>query len=260
MKLILLSHLNGNIDLVNKYADKSKCDAILCTGDFGMFYQFDETKHLPKRISSNIGNFYEYLSGQKKFSIPVITVYGSHENHSLVNRLIKKELTIPNFNIVNNGTIFEIQGIRIGGIGGTFSPIAYNQDQLTGYKKRHFLRSQVNKLKKNKCEILLMHDLIGECKAKQIMFSRETIDLFDAISPLYCFVGKYNWLGYQKIPIVKINEPIRNMAVVILPKAKDSYLILDTSTWDAEAITPDLISLNHVEERNDRIDTERKFT
>lgn len=244
MKIIILSHINGNIDIINDYVKKSNCQAVLCAGDFGIFYQFDNTKHLPSQIEKNKGNFYEYLDGRKKFNVPVYTVYGAHENHSLVDRLINKEISVPNFNILKNGSTVNINGIKVGGVGGTFSPTAYKQEKLTGYRKRHFLESQIEELKKEHCDILIMHDLIGECNAKKIVFSNETYRLFESTMPYYCFVGKYNWLGYQKLPLVKIDQPIKHMAVVILNKAKDSYLVLDTDTWDAEAVSPDLIKLN----------------
>lgn len=245
MKLLFLSSLNGNIDLINEYADKSGCDAVLTTGDFGIFYQFDETKHLPSFLHKSRGNFHEYMGRRKQFNIPVFTVYGSHENHSLVKRIVQKDISIPNFNIVSNGEVVDLQGIKIGGIGGTFSPVAYNQEKLSGYKKRHFLKKEIEKLKKQTCDILLMHDLLGECSAKKVVFTDETYNLFYDTCPYYCFVGKYNWLGHQKIPLVKPGvSDLSFMVVLMLERAKDSYVLLDTDTWDAEAISLKF-SLNH---------------
>lgn len=249
MKLLIVSHVNGEIDLINEYALKSQCDAVLCAGGLGMYYRFDETKNLPKKFHDNLGNFHEYMGGYKEFVVPVFTVRGAHDNHSLVDRIIREDIRIPKLTVIDNGQVGFLVSpkgrIKIGGMGGTFSPISYNEEKLTGHKKRHFSKNQVENLKNKECDILLMYDLIGECSAKQVTFSSETDKLFTKVKPYYCFVGKYNWLGYQKIPL---NTPgdadVEYMAVVMVENARDSYLVLDTETWDAEAVSLKF-GLNH---------------
>lgn len=246
MKILVLSDLHGDIDLVNQYIEASNCEYVLSCGDFGIFGRFDETKNLPKPIRKNKGNFYEYLEQTKKFKVPVITVYGAHENHSLVKKIVNKSIVIPNFSIVPNGKTVKINSFTIGGMGGTYSPVAYYKDSLIGYDRRHFLKNEVEELKKKKCEILLMHDLIGGCQSKRINFSNETNSLFGHVLPFYCFLGKYHWAGSVKIPVNDISsrKNFHMMAVVLLPKACDRYLILDTDTWDAQMIQLD-ISIKH---------------
>ncbi len=244
MKLLVLSQVNGDIDLINEYALKTKCDAVLCAGGLGIYYRFDETKNLPKKV--RLGNFHEYMGRYKYFTVPVFTVRGSHDNHSLVDRIIRREIRIPNFNIIDNGETAEFKSVKIGGLGGTFSPVSYNKDRLTGYKKRHFSKNQVEKLKKKSCDILLMYDLIGECNARQVTFSSETDKLFTSIKPHYCFVGKYNWSGFQKIPLnTQDDKIIEYMAVVMLENSKESYLVLDTETWDAEVISLMMLGIHN---------------
>jgi len=229
MKILIIGDIHGDLDIVNQYVDKSKCDIVLSVGDVGIMYR-NHQRSLSKYSFNS--NFYEYLEGKKKFNIPFYTVYGTHDNYGLVERIIEKDICVDNFHIIENGTIKEHEKIKIAGIGGSYSEKTFNSNKFTGYNRRHFTKSQVEKLKQGKFHILLLHDVIGKCSKKKVKFSQDTINLLRFSECLYCFIGQYHWWGCAKLPGVN---------VVIMPKAQDGYMILDTDNeWSAEGIRFDL--------------------
>jgi len=234
MKILVMGSAQGDLDIINQYAGRSNADIVLCTGDLGIFYRREDFKKLPKTFKNN--NFCDYLEGKKKFIKPVYTVRGSHDNLSLCHKLQKKDIDIDNFHLISDGNTVSIKStttkFTIGGIGGSYSPKHYHCDKLIGNKRRHFIAKDIEKLSKQKIDILLMHDLVGENNKKKIIFSNEVFALVDSCRPFYCIVGKYHWWGYSKIS---------SSNFVTVPFAEKGYLLIDTDReWDAEGIRFDL--------------------
>jgi len=240
MKFLVLGSVKGDFDLINRYIEKSGADAVLSTGNLGLFYRNERFSNLPKLFRES--NFFEYLEGKKEFAKPVYTVRGAHDNLGLCSQLIKNFIHVKNFHLIEDGKTVSIKNntqdnlpipdIIVGGIGGSYSPKYYPQDKLVGNAKRHFSHKHVEEINRTKTHILLLHDLIGNCSKKSIMFSDETLRLLQSSSPLYCFGGKYHWWAHAKVS---------NSNFVLLPYADDGYLILDTNKdWNAEGIRFDL--------------------
>lgn len=238
MKILVVGGTRGNIDKINEYADKSKSNLVLCTGDFGIFYRKEKSYKLPKSFLSN--EFPDYLEGHKKFVIPTFTVRGPHDNISLCKSLINGNIKVDNFTLIDDGSCFSIDNdkselpissIIIGGVGGSYSPKHYNKNKLVGNEKRHFNYNLIEKIKKNKIHILLMHDLIGNGSQKEIVFSNLMFDFLRECSPFYCFVGKYRWWSCS---------PLQGTHLVTLPYIQRGYFIIDTDNWNAEAVRFDL--------------------
>jgi len=213
----------------------------LCTGDFGIFYRSRDGKSIPKMFDKN--QFYEYLEGRKKFPVKILAVRGAHDSISLCRRIYREEIKIPNFKILVSGDLVTIDiskdknsntinpsKIKIGGIGGSYSPKLYAKDKLIGNEQRHFNKKSIDRSKS--LDILLIYDLIGNCSKKKILFSEETRDMIGRISPIYCFLGKYHWWGYAKVGMTN---------VVLSQSIENGYLILDTDRdWRVEGIRFDI--------------------
>lgn len=233
MKILVIGGTKGNVDIINEHLTKSGADIALCTGDLGIFYRKENFEILPKSFETNL--FYQYLEGKKEFIKPVYSVRGAHDNLSLCKKLHEGYFHINNFHLLGDGETVSIihvdKTITIGGIGGSYSPKYYDCDTLKGNEKRHFTKNHVNNLKQHKLTLLILHDLIGPCTKKKLNYSQEIFDLLDSTRPLYCFVGKYHWWGYSKLP---------NVNLVIIPYAKDGYLLIDTEDWNASGVRFDM--------------------
>lgn len=254
MRIVAIGDVHGDVDIINTYLEKSGSDIAICTGDMGMFYRTSKSSYIPKQFLSK-SNFCEYLEGKKTFIKPVYTVYGVHEDHSLVRKLINRHIVINNFTVLDTGDVIEnqeikrdaiiynkmhfsgdivkVNNIKLGGISGSYSPNTYLKAKLMGHDRKHFAKFQIEKLKTQKIDILLCHDLIDNCSRKMINFSQETTELFDAIGCKYCIIGQYHWWGCVKLTHYPMN-------VISLPKAQDGYLIIETDDWRAEGVRFDL--------------------
>ncbi len=230
MKILAIGGTRGNLDVINKHIEKSGADIVLCTGDLGILYR--PISPLPKVFDES--NFYEYLEGTKKFLKPVYTVRGLHDNLSLCSHLTKRQIRVDNFYVMGNKHYRDrtLKELTFSGIGGGYSPKCYVKDKLVGGENRYFTEEDIAAIKPHKVDILLMHDLIGECSKKKIMFSEETFDLLDTIVPKYCLVGKYHWWGKSKLEFTN---------VIMLPRAEEGYLLIDTEDeWNATGVRFDI--------------------
>ena len=237
MKILVIGNTLGNLDLINDYVAKSKADIVLCNGSIGLFPK--SIKSFPK--SFYLGRFDEYISQEKKFLVPVYSVRGVHDNLSYCEKLWKKEIEVPNFQLLKDGEsvsisnntedVIPIKEISIGGIGGSYSPKSLSS--TNNKTERYFKAKDINSLKNKKLHILLLHDVIGNISKKEILFSSEFYNLLDSTSPFYCFIGKYNWWACSKLV---------GMNVVVLPSANRGYFLIDTNDeWNSSATSYDFL-------------------
>jgi hypothetical protein len=61
-----------------------------------------------------------FITGEKKFLVPVYCVWGNHEDDELVQQLVTKKLIVPNLHMVTGSEGVLLDGwIRLVGVGGT---------------------------------------------------------------------------------------------------------------------------------------------
>ena len=65
------------------------------------------------------GNFEEYLTGKKRFEIPVYAVWGNHEAVRIIDRLRAEPL--HNLTFLDEKTSILLEGVRLYGLGGMFN-------------------------------------------------------------------------------------------------------------------------------------------
>ncbi len=197
-KRLLLSDTHGKLDIINELALQTKADFVIHAGDFGFYDEFS-IKRLSQRelrllvthssirdkykvdkqtdrntlieIVNNhklLGDFPDYISGNKTFIVPVYTVYGNHEDVQVL-RKIKEGTQVNNLNILDEQNIFEFKnnGIleyTLYGLGGNFlvskklfdNPIAGNSGKV--WSTLHQFGVLYNKVKhKGKASIFVSH-------------------------------------------------------------------------------------------------------
>lgn len=234
MKILVVGDVFGRVDLINEYLKKSDADIALCTGEIGIGKKNDWNAKNPYYFDIH-HEFFGYMSGKKKFIKPVISTYGRSDNFSEIRSIFNGATKIENFTLLQNGEPVSVKNntqdelpisnIKIAGIGGVYSPKSYKSD--SDNYLRHFHISHIEKLQRSGAHILLMHDLIGGCTKKRVMFSEDTYRMLESINPLYCFVGNYHWFTHAKI---------LGTRMVVMPKIQSGYLLIDTNNeWNAEA-------------------------
>ena len=220
----------GDIDLYNKYAELTQCDAIFATGNIGLFYDTDCRGDVYP-----ISNFQEYLDGNKEFIKPIIAVPGSAENHLLLQDIIDGKIFIDNFTLLGQGEKYkhyksENDGVGITGLGKVYSPKSYSSNHP---KKHHMNYEDVMRVRQNfETNVLLMHELPGPYKKKEIEFTSDMLTLINETLAFFCFVGHYEkWFSFD---YSKTNGG--KMVICSLPRAIDGYAILDTKRWSLEGV------------------------
>lgn len=233
MKILVMGSCNGDVSLINKYLEQSHADICLSSGNIGIFPK--DAKNIPNGWGNQ---FWEYLYRKKTFDKPVYSVVGPRDNISLVEKIQSEDIFIPNFCIFGpEGCIIPQQTDSFGnskidvcGVGGSYSPKTYENGRKTYKDKTHFIKKDIDSV--SKCEILLLHDVIGGCSHKDIVFSDPFIEFIDRVKPHYCFVGKFGRWGSVKLGITSF---------VSLPRASDGYLIIDTEeNWNSYGVRFDL--------------------
>ena len=129
-RILLISDTHGNLDIINQMVAQTNADMVIHAGDFG-FYDDQSINRLSPRelrllISHSpiwrqynvdkqtkretfieivkkhklLGDFPDYISGEKQFSVPVYAVWGNHEDVQVLKQL-STELRIDNLNLLD---------------------------------------------------------------------------------------------------------------------------------------------------------------
>lgn len=155
-KILLISDTHGNLDRVNELASHTNADFVIHAGDFGFYddesvkrlsprelrllithspyrNQYDVDKQTDPKIFIEIvkkhrllGDFPDYLSGEKHFNVPVYAILGNHEDHHVL-KMLRQDLQIKNLNILDETSFYEFRNdqqfeFSLYGLGGNFLP------------------------------------------------------------------------------------------------------------------------------------------
>ncbi|MCB1116321.1 MAG: metallophosphoesterase [Chlamydiia bacterium] len=148
LKILLISDTHGNLDPLCALATKNHVDLIIHAGDFGFYSpeSFDNLSikelrlrliHSPYRdlmrkemkreelielIQTHrlLGDFPDYLTGEKMFPVPLYTVWGNHEDDKVVEHL-RQGHAIQNLHLLDETQDFLIKNtFHLYGLGGNF--------------------------------------------------------------------------------------------------------------------------------------------
>lgn len=153
-KILLISDTHGNLDQINKLVEEAKADFVIHAGDFGFYdeesigrlsarelrllithspfrREYAVHKQTERKILAEIvlkhrllGDFPDFLAGKKRFSVPVYTVWGNHEDAQVI-RSLREGLSIPNLLLLDENHTYEFRNadtfeFSLYGLGGIF--------------------------------------------------------------------------------------------------------------------------------------------
>lgn len=217
MKILLISDTHRQIDPVNNLAASTGVDCCFHMGDFCAYTRdsvgrfstdmlYKQLKHTPQLSPAQLaiidredvesmrllamkyhtyGNFEEYLSGKKRFNIPVYAVPGNNDDAAIIARLEKH--SISNLTFLNETKQLERERFLICGIGGAIAervPISRVGYVSTGAQISKLVEKMMTTPIKRK--ILLTHVPPYECEP--------LMRLVEAIKPVLVLCGHtHHW-------------------------------------------------------------------
>ena len=115
-KILLIADTHCRFDLLEKIIQHEKNIAcVLHCGDLGI-YDIDQLsrltqreRYLIERHSNPVHLFKPYLKGEKIFSLPIYGIPGNHEDFTLVDMFVQKNVSVENLHVFGQGEIIEIQ-------------------------------------------------------------------------------------------------------------------------------------------------------
>jgi len=146
----IIGDIHGDWVSTNKIMRKELADLYLSTGDV-------------------CDNNYRY----ETLNCPIYSLFGNHEDFDIVEAYRRNSVYVGNLNFIFPGKIYEVNGIRFGGLGGNHSPKYYsyrrkdlpfpkNRNDRNGKadRRRHFVEEEVELCKKklHGIDILITHE------------------------------------------------------------------------------------------------------
>lgn len=153
-RILLISDTHGNLDAINEKIAKTNADMVIHAGDFGFYDENSINRLNPRELRLLIchspiwrqynvdkqtkretfieivkkhkllGDFPDYISGEKQFSVPVYAVWGNHEDVHVLKQL-NTGLQIDNLHLLDEHHFYqfgqkdEIE-FSLYGLGGNF--------------------------------------------------------------------------------------------------------------------------------------------
>ncbi|QDP72137.1 metallophosphoesterase family protein [Legionella israelensis] len=153
-RILLISDTHGDLDIINEKVAQTNADMVIHAGDFGFYddqsvyrlsprelrlsvahspvwrqYDVDKQTSREKLIEINtenklLGDFPDYISGEKKFSVPVYAVWGNHEDVQVL-RQLNTDLKVDNLYLLDKHNFYQFHSddvleFSLYGLGGNF--------------------------------------------------------------------------------------------------------------------------------------------
>jgi hypothetical protein len=190
---------------------------------------------------------------------PLYWIKGNNEDFDFVAAQPPGGGTIPNLYYIPNGTVVEVSGFRIAGLGGTFAPTWYETppDQLPSHatkprsaaarevgvlnpprgatrndRRRHFVHAEVDACKAlPHVDIFLSHEAARPFPLERVRDAGKT-PINEVLSSMH---PKLHLFGHHHRYTVAQRQGVLSIGLELV---SDSFLIFDGNTFAHERVTP----------------------
>lgn len=213
MLLCAVGDIHGAIDrmydeiLAFEGALGVRFDCVLHVGDFGIW---PDPSRIDKatRKHDGAGDFGKWFAERRAAPRKTIFIKGNHEDFDWLDEQLSDEI-LPGLHYLRNGRTIDLgEGrdvVRIGGIGGCYSPTDYprKSKKLVGTEKAHYTQDEIEALgKRGGIDILLLHDAPAGVRfaAGHTSEAAGLSELVERVRPMVCFFGHHHERIDVKIP------------------------------------------------------------
>ena len=151
MRFLLISDTHGKLESINELAADAQADVVIHAGDFGFYddgsyerlsdrefrlhvihsdlapLEKGEILNLPRkerieaaRTNCPLSEFPSYITGERRFNVPVHAVWGNHEDKHVVEMVVNGDIRIDNLHIIHHRRAYRVGTTLIYGLGGNF--------------------------------------------------------------------------------------------------------------------------------------------
>lgn len=195
---------HGRIDLIYselkkwERKNKRKIHAAFLLGDLDYIYWECEDNPI---VNSTIDDFFY---GKKEAPYSTYFVSGNNDEDSKLRKRSNGGKIAKNFYYLGRSGTYKVNGVRIGGLSGQYRKEYYDTPahELSEFSWRYFCKEDVDKLKRRKMDILLLHDWIqpfpetakvkearGISKIHRKYKNNHLCELVERVKPKYVFMG-----------------------------------------------------------------------
>jgi len=228
--------INSRIDLT----------AVISVGDLALWKNENDAmtdKKAYYKTKTQINNF---IKNPVKFKIPIYMIKGNHDDFDNMYSDWFKSL---NIHYIRQADILSIGNLRIGCLGGIYSPVKYTLDSKNFVKreKRFYTLSEIEALKNTDIDILITHQAAADVLEKKDFMkdegSKYLQDLFNNLNPRYYIHGHHH-INYKKVYNKTTIYGLGNFC-----KNENSYIIINTLTKEVK----DFVSNRPISSNNKKI-------
>ena len=174
-------------------------DYVLHVGDFGIWPDPDRIDKATRK-HDGAGDFGAWFAERRAAPRKTIFIKGNHEDFDWLDAQGSDEI-LPGLHYLRNGRTIDLgQGkgvVRVGGIGGCYSPSDYarKSKQLRGSRKAHYAHDEIDALGgHSSIDILLLHDAPAgvHFDAGHTSAAEGLRELIERVRPLVCLFGHHH--------------------------------------------------------------------
>ena len=197
VKILVIGDVHGHLDRMVELLQSDTFDFALQVGDFGAYLSTSNLSAIPEHRRHDLGQFGQYYEAQKPIPVPTYFCKGNHEDFELLEKYVVNHEVLPNLFYVPNGQVMEIQGVRIGFLGGNFSakwfdkpvPNKCQSQKILGYLRESEI--QILKTNAGPIDILVTHEpsMAPQFSGDRPYGCQAVHDLIAAVQPKFAFSG-----------------------------------------------------------------------
>jgi predicted phosphodiesterase len=202
MKVICFGDVHKESSLVNQIIKQDHPDLVLQVGDLETYWD-------PP--------------------VPFIFIKGNHENYDTIDALASGRTYFRNLQLLQPGSLISLEKenfpIRVGGLGGNYSPKFYSREagRLRQGRRRHYVEEQVNQCKQklDGADIFMSHECseaLGITRRGHNVGRPEIDDIIRTIKPKIALSGHHH--QYK-------TGQLGNTLLIGLPYPRIGYLVIE---------------------------------
>ena len=149
--------------------------------------------------------------------IPWYFIIGNHENREVILEMRKGIIPYRNLNLIQNGEIVDIDGTKILGFGGNYSPKTFEDSSRSSRRWTHQTEEDLEKIKMKRKEggivnMIMMHESAQEIWEVYPYFSGSPVcsEIFRLYKPKLVVSGHYNHPMHRVVDeslLISLNTP-----------------------------------------------------